>query len=1616
MGASLTEVHMGLGGFALDHDYDPAIAAVLAAPYCHLVLYWGEEPFYAGVVTEYLPTPEGIRIAGRGLDWWLGLDSDGPLILDREYIAGNNKFSNGAFVFGDFLWRQAENSLWAIDEGAQAATHSGGALKDDVLAPDESFECRPGASFRASATLLGGLVGLPGRVRLRTIYDGRFLVPNILPNPNFELDGASRAWEADSATYLIITNPNASHSGQRTLNSLPIPKPQLFNDPSFELGGTGWGTAADTAFVSTGNAHSGSYAVRVGPNTKPQLLGNNNFELGSSVGWGTATYLTVVNDATNARSGGWVLRGLPITRPQLLGNYGFEAGTTGWGTATYLAVLNVGSTEAHAGSWALRAAPITRPQLLANYGFESGASSGWGTSTLGFMTISNFAPGARTGTWVMIAFPLPRPELLANHTFESGATGWTGSSGDISIVNSPANAYNTSSWAMRTGPSTKLQRITDPGFETGLGSWTQVAGTWYQDSNSHYDGSYSATTAGGGPASKYMAYGSISVTPGERYRYEAKIRATQDSGAFDGVGHVSLLFYDTAGTTAKHWLTTARIKAGEGEPGVDWQSLAVEFEVADDIGFMKPHVVVEGHTVGWWSFDTVKLTRLNNNTDEIFATAVTVEAQQSYEVSAYVRSGPGYQAGDVSLRVKFSGSGQPDQYVETFRQGNTKNKWVRLASTVRPPDLYDTAQVSVLIHDIAGDYIWLDQVALEKADNIVDEIAATAVTVASEQSYEMSAYVRSNPGLKSGTVRLRAKLTGSGQPDQYVESSPQGDTKNLWVRLASTVRPPEGYTSVQVSVVARDIVGQSFFVDQVGLEKADNNTDEIAATAFTVTPEQNYELAGFIRSGPAIKSGDVVLRAKLSGTGVADQYVDSSRQGSTRNKWVRVATTFRPPEGYTSCVVSVLSKDISGDYFYVDDLGLEKADNNRDEIVASSFSVLASQSYDLSAMVRSGAALKGGTLSMLVKLTGSGQPDLYVESSRQGNTKNQWIRLLSNVRVPANYTTATVSVATLDVTGDSFWVDEMAFEKADNNTTRLYSATAYTVVANSRYELTAAVRSKAQVKKGTVVVGVVVQGAGLPDLFMETQGQGPTADEWRQVFNELRPPDGYTIAVPYISGTDIEGESFYVDDMTLTKVSNNTDSFVGASFPVTPERTYHWSQWVRSGPGLSDGNVRLSLKFAATGRPDVVMDSSPIDDTHNVWKLMSFDFTPPSGYSTALPSIVSTDVFGDSFFIDDGEIRDNDDGSIVFDQAAGPGLSGYTTVNLDTTAPVGAEKVRVEVVAEANGDSYTLDGVSLVRTGLPIATTGQIVRDMLLDPLTGLSTCLVPGDIHGSDTIQYDIHLLNLPARQVLLNLARNGQALPVREFRVNPDFTVDFGQDFEICEDRPEVVLTPHDLVLLANPQANKVVENLVTDITVVGAERQTPGGLRKAITGTATALSSAKDRFGHTVRRTRVVQESTIGHVQVAMAYAQYLLDRANRPQENVRVSISDWRALGGPDPTTAPGSSPHFRPGDWVYVEQPEAGLVDEAYEQVVRGRVAFPARKRVVSRTTRLGAGTFRAELLPSDGTDPIPLPHVQWEPSTTAELELGDLLPDFAADPQGGSVGNQFLRFRASSPR
>lgn len=678
---------------------------------------------------------------------------------------------------------------------------------------------------------------------------------------------------------------------------------------------------------------------------------------------------------------------------------------------------------------------------------------------------------------------------------------------------------------------------------------------------------------------------------------------------------------------------------------------------------------------------------------------------------------------------------------------------------------------------------------------------------------------------------------------------------------------------------------------------------------------------------------------------------------------------FNVSPGFTRMGLRLFASNVHGSWYW-DDVTLERIEGNEEIVKNDPVSVNPGDEWTLTVMARSGPAFLSGGLFPRVRLRG--------------------VKTVTNKALASNVATLTigthaytvgqkVAVSGVDATFDGTWV-----VTAVTGTTISYAVTHADVAS-------------------TAAAGT----AGNPDILSELNPVSQTNNQWVATGKAVTIPDGYDTAIVELRGRDIEGDWIYVDDCTFIRTKGNSDSLTHDAITLVPGRTYRLRSQIRSGPKTVSGALTLACTLSSPGRDDIQFEASQ-DPTGDTYQELALGFSPASGYDQLTLVVRSDDLLGDSFYVDEISIVDEDDPKVDFNKTfvedlviADAALGDHV---LDTTAPDGAQKIHVQLVAESLGGGWEVEEWHLQRVGTP-ATVADIVDDLLRDDQG--RQLLEVGTVHDADAlIVHDWELANLHNRDALLHLLSGGVAADLREYRVRPNGQIDVGTAGELYQPRPKLVLTAYDVVVIEPPDTTVDDSEYFSHVKVVGAERQTVNGDTVTITATVAVPwpSPLLDAGGIAVRRTKVVTDSSANHPLYAQALATSTASDMVSSLAAVTLRLGDLRAWGIADV------------GDWIFPYVPDAGFEDRSNPMVAAdGSPAFPEKIRLVERALHLGDG-YRATVTPP-GAEPIDITdRVRWEDMTMAELTVGTFVPTFTVDDQGGAALKQFLRYRASAAR
>lgn len=543
-------------------------------------------------------------------------------------------------------------------------------------------------------------------------------------------------------------------------------------------------------------------------------------------------------------------------------------------------------------------------------------------------------------------------------------------------------------------------------------------------------------------------------------------------------------------------------------------------------------------------------------------------------------------------------------------------------------------------------------------------------------------------------------------------------------------------------------------------------------------------------------------------------------------------------------------------------------------------------------------------------------------------------------------------------------------------------------------------------------------------------GIGPTGDVWMPCGGTFQAPDGADSILLEVVGRHIDGDNWYIDDLWLFPRNTAWNTVTSDDMAVETGRPYELSMWLRQDADGSGGTIRL---YAILSDHDGVVtrplhlefiDITDSDDPEEArWFRVNLNFTIPPGYTRCRVGVACRNVDKGSWWVDGMSLKTTDTATwedisddLIWSEDAGV----VSTLTRALTIPEGAERLRLEWVAEGvgavadsgGGGGWRVTSTSIIRTDQAPHNVRDVVRDCLKDPDDFSIQLLDEGAIASAGTVRFDVRVRNQTNRELLRRLAQSGLAGDIYEWRVNPDRTFDFDLAENLFVDRdPRIdpatgfVLHGDMFELIEEPDVERDDSQAVTHVRVIGAELTDRLGQKRVLEAEAATGTVGFTLHGDAFRRRLLVQQSELDLPAALAAAAEYHAARQH-PAEQVTVRLSDWRHLG------------RFNVGDWIYIYDPQADLEDAANEMTLDdGTKIWPKKLRVLERDWTHGSeGDGRVEILREDGTTLDISEHVLWEAESSATLVLGDRLPDFTSDPEGGPAGLQLLRLRHALSR
>ena len=406
---------------------------------------------------------------------------------------------------------------------------------------------------------------------------------------------------------------------------------------------------------------------------------------------------------------------------------------------------------------------------------------------------------------------------------------------------------------------------------------------------------------------------------------------------------------------------------------------------------------------------------------------------------------------------------------------------------------------------------------------------------------------------------------------------------------------------------------------------------------YPVTPGEAYRGEAFWKAAPGTE-GTVYVSFMLPGpTPAEDRWYFTDKLTVPPNddmRWVRLSTyEFTIPEGYTSVNALAEVHNHGLGHWYVDTITMTRVRGNRTRITCATVPVEPNADYRLSGAARSALAHQVGSAKLGLTLDG---PTVDPEAPSPGylsNTSNTWTQARVEFSPREGYTGAEVWIEGEDIVGAPILFDGILLEKVSNNS-RETTGLPFAVIPGQRYLLGLTHVAGVSVSRGTVTAGVRYYGDDL-DVNVVSLEERFTKGEIVHPTTDATPPPGYTVGIPFVRFTDVEGGTWDVLELSLIKMDNNRAATQSDEFDVTPERTYSCVGSVISGADLQEGRIELSVRLTAPNRPTQEIPIGSVEGTDGVWLLASNSFTPPSGYRKGRLVVTGVDITAADFRLDD---------------------------------------------------------------------------------------------------------------------------------------------------------------------------------------------------------------------------------------------------------------------------------------------------------------------------------------------------------------------------------------------
>lgn len=217
--------------------------------------------------------------------------------------------------------------------------------------------------------------------------------------------------------------------------------------------------------------------------------------------------------------------------------------------------------------------------------------------------------------------------------------------------------------------------------------------------------------------------------------------------------------------------------------------------------------------------------------------------------------------------------------------------------------------------------------------------------------------------------------------------------------------------------------------------------------------------------------------------------------------------------------------------------------------------------------------------------------------------------------------------------------------------------------------------------------------------------------------------------------------------------------------------------------------------------------------------------------------------------------------------------------------------------------------------------------------------------------------------------------------WRVNADGTLDAGPEADLYVTDPTCVIVKRDagedMALRGVPGQMAVMRDVEDFTTRVVLLAEGEGeSIATASADIDVGANPYKDLHGNPAKLTRLVSESDTT-VQNAEARAEIALAQYTEQRTEATLETDDYWISGA------------YRLGDWVWVYDPEAGLVDTSNEITFRGQRLNPMKLQVVEAQWPLSEG-YMVAYRDADGGWWDLTDHMEWDGSDTVYVTVGGI--------------------------